>query len=217
MAEIKHPVGLADSFEMTATGAQAVTIIDDYTLIDGVTVEATSGRTLDLIVTSDIGAGARLTIKHKTNAAETLTFGTAITAPVLIGVAGKTYTQSFTYDGTNFLADGAALQDDGIIAGSFAMSATGAQAVTITNDVTIIDGITTEATGNRTIDLTINSNVRAGARIHVRNKSNGTETLTLGTLIAAVTITGSAGKTNAQSFTFDGTDFMPDGLQTQID
>lgn len=217
MAEIKYPFGSSDSFEMTATGAQAVTIIDNFTVIDGVTVEATGDRTLDLTITSDITSGARLTIKHKTNAAEILTFGTLITAPVLIGVAGKTFTQSFTYDGTNFLADGAALQDDGIIAGSFAMTATGAQAVTITDDVTIIDGVTTEATGNRTINLTINSNVRAGARLQVRNKSNGTETLTFGTLIAGVTITGAAGKTNAQSYTFDGTDFMPDGLQTQID
>ena len=97
------------------------------------------------------------------------------------------------------------------------MNATGAQAVTITSDVTIIDGVTTEATGNRTINLTINSNVRAGARLQVRNKTNGTETLTHGTLITGPVITGSAGKTTSQSFTFDGTDFLPDGAKIQID
>ncbi len=98
------------------------------------------------------------------------------------------------------------------------MSATGTQAVTINNDgMTLIDGATTEATSNRTIDLTINGELTTGARLLITNKTNGTETLTHGTNITAPVITGSAGKTTSQGFTYNGTAFLPDGAKIQID
>jgi len=209
----------ANSFAMTATGAQAVTITSQETIIDGVTVEATAARTINLTINAAVQAGARIHVRSKTNAAELLTFGTLMTAPKIRGVAGKTYAQSFTFDGTDFFADGRPVLEDpqGTAGGVFTMSATGAQAVTISDQFTLIDGVTTEATGNRTINLTIDATVIAGARLQVRNKSNGTETLTYGTLITGAVITGAAGKTDTQSFTFDGTDFNPDGAEIQID
>lgn len=103
------------------------------------------------------------------------------------------------------------------IATTEVMTATGAQAFTIANNMTIIDGVTTQATGNRTINLTIDDEINAGAKLLVKSKTNGTETTIFGTLINSATITGVAGKTFCQEFTFDGTNFLPTGLSVQID
>ena len=110
--KIKYPFGLADSKTLSATGAQALTIDDNMTVIDGVTTEATGNRTLNLTIDSEIKAGAKILLKSKTNATETTIFGTGISSVTITGVAGKTKTQSFTFDGTNFLPDGTAVQID---------------------------------------------------------------------------------------------------------
>lgn len=112
MAQLKYPFGLADSKELTATGTQALVIDDNMTIIDGVAVEATSNRTLDLTIDPEIKAGAKILLKSKTNGTETTIFGTGISAPTITGVAGKTKTQGFTYDGVSFLPDGADVQID---------------------------------------------------------------------------------------------------------
>ena len=110
---VHSPFGLPDtSNAMTATGAQAVTIANQGTIIDGVTVEATGNRTLNLTINSDIVAGATLLVQSKSNATETLTFGTSITSAVITGVAGKTVNQLFIYNGTAFVAAGAKQQID---------------------------------------------------------------------------------------------------------
>ncbi len=112
MTQIKYPFGLADTKELTATGAQALTIDNNMTIVDGVTVQATNNRTLDLTIDSEVQIGARLLVKSKTNASENTVFGTGITAPTIAGTAGKTKTQGFTYDGTAFLPDGTFVQID---------------------------------------------------------------------------------------------------------
>lgn len=112
MAEINYPFGLASTKVLTATGAQALTIDDNMTIIDGVTVEATGNRTLDLTINLDLKAGARLFLKSKTNGTETTIFGTGITSATITGIAGKTMTQGFTFDGTVFLPDGLKQQID---------------------------------------------------------------------------------------------------------
>ncbi len=112
MIQINHPFGLAGSKALTATGAQAITIDSNVVIIDGATVEATASRTIDLTIDSEIKAGAKVFVKSKTNATETTVFGTLITAPTITGVAGKTKTQSFTYDGSAFLPDGLSVQID---------------------------------------------------------------------------------------------------------
>lgn len=111
-AKLKYPFGLADSKELTATGAQAITIDDNMTIIDGVTVEATADRTLNITIDPEIKAGAAIFLKSKTNGTEDTIFGTGITAPTITGVAGKTFTQRFTYDGASFLPDGLSVQID---------------------------------------------------------------------------------------------------------
>lgn len=98
-----------------------------------------------------------------------------------------------------------------------ALSATGAQALEINNGLTIIDGVTTEATGNRTLNLTINDELKAGAELIVKSKTFGTETTIFGTGITSATITGVAGKTKTQGFVYDGSVFLPVGTAQQID
>lgn len=97
------------------------------------------------------------------------------------------------------------------------MSATGAQAFTISNHMTILDGVTTEATANRTINLTITSGLKKGAKILVKSKANASEDTIYGTSITSATVTGSAGKTYTHAFTYDGSVFLPDGAKQQID
>lgn len=98
-----------------------------------------------------------------------------------------------------------------------ALSATGDQAVSVDNLMTIIDGVTTEATGNRTINLTIPTDIQAGARIFCKLKTNGTETTTFGTGCSAPVITGVAGKTKVVELIYDGTNFVAAAAALQID
>ena len=105
---VRNPFGTADtSNAMTATGVQAFTITNSLTIIDGVTVEATGNRTLNLTLSSELRAGDMLLVRNQTNGTETLTFGTGITAPVQTGVAGTIHNQLFMYNGTGFEATGA--------------------------------------------------------------------------------------------------------------
>jgi len=98
-----------------------------------------------------------------------------------------------------------------------ALSATGAQAITIENQVTYLDGVTTIATGNRTLNLTIDSEVAVGAKIFVSAKTTGTETTIAGTGITMPTITGAAGKTKVTELFYNGTGFVATSAGYQID
>ena len=100
--DIKFPFGLADSVALTATGAQAVTIVDNMTIVDGVTVEATGNRTLNLTIDAGVKAGSMISLKTKTNGTETTVFGTGMTGVTLTGEAGKIFDYLFVYDGTSF-------------------------------------------------------------------------------------------------------------------
>lgn len=100
---------------------------------------------------------------------------------------------------------------------TLALGATGTQALTIDSPFSKINGVTTQATGNRTINLTIDSAVKPGARILLLTKTAATETTILGTGIEGPTITGEAGKTFSQEFVYDGTAFYPAGSAVKID
>lgn len=109
---VKYPFGPASVVQLTATGAQAIEIVNDLTIIDGVTVPATGNRTLNLTVAATVNAGARLFVKSKTAATETTIPGTKMQGATVVGVAGKTKTVEFIYDGTNFVMAGTAVQID---------------------------------------------------------------------------------------------------------
>lgn len=112
MKKPKYPFGAGSTATLSATGDQAITIDNEFTVIDGVTNVATGNRTLNLTVDGELKAGARLLVKSKTTATETTVMGTGIDGPDIVGVAGKTKTQSFTYDGSVFLPDGTSVQID---------------------------------------------------------------------------------------------------------
>jgi len=101
-------------------------------------------------------------------------------------------------------------------AGTLTIAATGTTAATISNQETYVSTLTT-LTGNATLDLTISSELKAGAILHLKVKTTATETFTFGTAIDGPTVTGVAGKTWCQSFWFDGTTFLPCGAKIQID
>ncbi len=101
-------------------------------------------------------------------------------------------------------------------AATLTIAATGTTAATISNDVTYVETLPT-LTGNATLDLTLSSELNAGAMIHLKVKTTATETFTFGTGIDAPTVTGGAGKTWCQSFWYDGTIFLPCGAKIQID
>lgn len=98
-----------------------------------------------------------------------------------------------------------------------ALTATGDQDLTISNQVTILDGVTVEATAHRTINLTIGSNVREGAMILVQSKTNASENNVFGTGITGLTVAGSAGTTKDFLFMYNGTAFVQACLNVQID
>jgi len=112
IAVVKYGFGAADSAALTATGAQAITIVNDLTFIDGVTVEATAARTINLTLGDDLNAGARIVVSSKTNGTETTVFGTNMTGVTVTGVAGKTKVTEFVYNGTAFVNSGTPVQID---------------------------------------------------------------------------------------------------------
>jgi len=103
--KVRYPFGPADEKVLSATGAQALTIVDGLTLIDGVTNIATGARTLNLTLDADLQKGAKLVIRTKSTAVESTVFGTGITGTTYAGVAGKTITRTATFDGTEFKVD----------------------------------------------------------------------------------------------------------------
>jgi len=112
IAVVKYGFGAAETVALTATGTQAVTVINDLTVIDGVTVEATGNRTINLTLGSNLNVGARLIVTSKTNGTETTIFGTAITGATITGVAGKTKVTEFVYTGAAFVNTGTPVQID---------------------------------------------------------------------------------------------------------
>jgi hypothetical protein len=111
MATINNPFGAAKTATIAATGATALTIDANLTYVETLTT-LTGAATLNLTLSSELRPGAQLFLKVKTTGTETFTFGTGITAPVVTGVAGKTWTQGFWFDGSVFLPLGAKIQID---------------------------------------------------------------------------------------------------------
>ncbi|MFD0997690.1 hypothetical protein ACFQ21_00160 [Ohtaekwangia kribbensis] len=109
--KINWPQGEADAQTLAYAATQAVTITNMMTILTFAIL--TGDTTLNLTIDSQVRKGAKLVLKvPATNNADDLTLGTGIDAPVIVGVATKTKTQSFTYDGTLFIPDGAAVQID---------------------------------------------------------------------------------------------------------
>lgn len=110
MPNIKSPFGAPDSFTLAATGTTALTIVNKVTMIDGVTTQITGNVTINLTLDSRLEVGSVIYLKTATAATQTVTFGTGFTCPTLTGVAGKTFSSAFVYDGSKFLPTAAPYQ-----------------------------------------------------------------------------------------------------------
>jgi hypothetical protein len=112
MATIKEPFGAADTSPViNATGTTTLNITNTVTVVRTLTT-LTGNATLDLVISPEVREGALIHLKVRTTAVETFTFGAGIDSVVVTGVAGKTWTQSFYYDGTVFLPCGTRTQID---------------------------------------------------------------------------------------------------------
>jgi hypothetical protein len=112
MEKVSFPYDDAQVIALTANGAQAITIIDTLTIIDGVTVPATGNRTLNLTIDEQVPIGAILMGKMKTDGTETTIFGTGMSGATITGAAGKTKTFLAMYDGSKFVEAGTPVQID---------------------------------------------------------------------------------------------------------
>lgn len=97
------------------------------------------------------------------------------------------------------------------------MIAAGTVAANICNNLTIIDGTTVVATGNRTLDLTIYPDVEPGARLIVKTRTTGAETFTPGEGMTGTVTSGTAGKTKVAEYVYDGYKFIQTAAAVQID
>ncbi len=87
---------------------------------------------------------------------------------------------------------------------------------TITDLLTVIQPGT--LTGALTLNLTLDQNVRAGARILFIGLSDGTaRTTTFGTGFTSPTLAGVISKTKAIEFVYNGTAFIATSVGVQID
>jgi len=102
-------------------------------------------------------------------------------------------------------------------ASSAVLSATGNQTIEVDNDLTLVDGVITPATGDRTINLSIPEDIKAGARLMFSLKSAATEKTIFGNNITGASITGVAGKTKTVEAMYNGTVFVVLGTAGQID
>jgi len=110
MATIKAPFGESQNITIAATGATAVTITNHDS--GNQTIPTLTGNATLTVTATGVLAGALLSLRIKTTATETFTFAGAIIAQVVTGVAGKTWSQSFVFNGTNFYPAGAKIQVD---------------------------------------------------------------------------------------------------------
>jgi hypothetical protein len=207
----EYQTGIVDAATIAAIINQPLAILE----IDSLG----QNSTLNLTITTNLQKGALLFIKMVCGATPyNLILGTGTDGSTVRGLASATKWVFLTYNGTAYqlISENAI----GSIAGTYetlSLSATGTQALTVAAQSCIIDGVTTQATGNRTLNLTIGSTVKAGSLIHLKTKTAATETTVFGTGFTAPTITGVAGKTFTQSFYYDGTAYKPCGTSIQID
>lgn len=108
---ISYPFGAAQSFTCATSGTVAVTISNQLAYVSAVPT-LTAAATISLTASSSLKAGAMVLLTVKTTSTEVTTLGGSIIAPSVTGVAGKTWSQAYLYNGTNFYPCGAKIQVD---------------------------------------------------------------------------------------------------------
>jgi hypothetical protein len=105
------PFGAADHLTPDYAAIVEAAINNQLTIIEPAILAGV--LQLDLDIDPEVRKGAIIAVKIKAAAlGQDVTFGAGIDGPMLVGAAGKTKTQTFVYDGTNFIAVGASVQID---------------------------------------------------------------------------------------------------------
>lgn len=107
----KWPFGAAATVSLNAGATNNVTLVNGLNYV-GTVPTLTANTTVSVTVTSEVKAGTILVLVIKTTASETTTFTGAIVGPVVTGAGGKTWSQTFVYNGTKFYPAGAKIQVD---------------------------------------------------------------------------------------------------------
>ena len=107
---INYPFGAAQSFTTATSGTLAVTVSNQMAVMSAPTL--TAAATLSVTASSNLKAGAFMLVAVKTTSTEVTTFAGAVVSPTVAGVAGKTWTQGFLYNGTYFYPVGTKQQVD---------------------------------------------------------------------------------------------------------
>lgn len=111
MEIINWPQGKADKQTLPYAAVQPVTITNMFTIL--MFNILTGNTTLNLTIDSQVREGALLLVKiPATSNGNDVTLGSGIDAPNIVGVATKTKTQLFVYDGAVFVPAGAIVQID---------------------------------------------------------------------------------------------------------
>lgn len=108
---IQWPTGASTPITVAVTGTTSVTISNKMNHVASIPT-LTANITLSVTASSQLKAGAIMMVAIKTTSTETTTFAGNIVAPVVTGAAGKTWSQSFIFNGTNFYPAGAKIQVD---------------------------------------------------------------------------------------------------------
>lgn len=98
---------------LTSNNTQTIAVNAWETIIIPPTLTAGPDFTLNLTLdTAQLRIGAKLTVIVTTTATETVTYGTGFLAGQtgITGVAGKTFVQTFIYNGSSFIATSASKQ-----------------------------------------------------------------------------------------------------------
>jgi hypothetical protein len=108
---ITYPFGAAQSFTAAASGTTAVTANNQMVVMSAAPT-LTAAATISVTAGSNLKAGAILLVAVKTTSTEVTTFAGAVVSPTVAGVAGKTWTQGFIYNGSYFYPMGTKQQVD---------------------------------------------------------------------------------------------------------
>jgi hypothetical protein len=108
---ISYPAGASSALTVSAGSVTALTVSNQMNHVASIPT-LTVSTTITITLGTGLKAGATMLLMAKTTATETTTFAGAIVAPAIVGVAGKTWSQAFIYNGTNFYPCGAKIQVD---------------------------------------------------------------------------------------------------------
>lgn len=110
-AQTQWPFAKATALTISASGTTAITISNSMNYV-ATAPTLTADATVSLTASSSLKPGAIVFVAIKTTSTEVTTFAGSIQSPTVAGVAGKTWSQGFLYNGSKFWPLGTKQQVD---------------------------------------------------------------------------------------------------------